>query len=219
MLLTRYISKGLGIVLFVLLANLLHAQYSKDTSLVQFSGQVMTEEDGKLIVLPYTNIEVVGTNRGTYSNYQGFFSIVVRKGEHVVFSYIGFKEVEYTIPDSLRSDRYAIYQLMTRDTVNLPVTVIYPWPSREHFKQEFLALDVKDELKERAMENLSADKLAELAKGLPADGKESSSLYFRQQAAATYAKGQLQPQNLFNVFAWKQFFDAWKAGKYKRNKE
>lgn len=123
-----------------------------------------------------------------YSAY-GFFSIVARIGETVVFSGIGLKTVEFTIPDSQNRNRYSIVQLMTADAYNLPETLVYPWPSREHFKIEFLALDVSDELENRAKENLSSDAIAELGEYLPADGVETSKVFFKHQAKEDYARG------------------------------
>jgi hypothetical protein len=53
-------------------------------SVIQFSGLVVTEgDDGDVIILPYTNIGIVGTSRGTNSDSDGFFSIVAKKGETV----------------------------------------------------------------------------------------------------------------------------------------
>ncbi len=127
-----------------------------DTSIIQFSGLVVTEEQGDLVPLPLTNILLQGSGRGTFSNLDGFFSIVAAKGEVVLFSSIGYKTVEFVIPDTLTENRYTIYQIMSKDTITLPETVVYPWPSREHFKIEFLALEVPDDLQNRAEENLTA---------------------------------------------------------------
>lgn len=183
---------------------------------IQFSGKVVTEEDGALIDLPYTTISVKGTSRGTYSGIDGFFSLVALEGESVVFSRIGYKTIEYLIPDTLKSNLYSIIQIMSKDTILLPETVIYPWPSREHFKIEFLAMDVTDAVREQARENLSMETMYELRKNLPPDGSETSQIYLREQAANYYSKGQFKPQQIFNPLAWKKFIEAWKRGDFKR---
>jgi len=202
-------------ILFLGTATLSWAQQTKDDNLVQFSGLVLDGSDEELYPVPYTNILVKGKNRGTYSDLKGFFSIVVEKGDVIVFSAIGYKTVEYTIPEDLEDNRYSIVQLMTQDVINLPETVIFPWPSRDHFKLEFLAMDVTPELQKRAAENLANETLRRMREDVRTDGNENADYYLRQQAREYYYIGQQPPMNIFNPVAWKQFFDAWKNGDFK----
>ncbi len=190
-----------------------------DTSIIQFSGLVVTEEQGDLVPLPLTNILLQGSGRGTFSNLDGFFSIVAAKGEVVLFSSIGYKTVEFVIPDTLTENRYTIYQIMSKDTITLPETVVYPWPSREHFKIEFLALEVPDDLQNRAEENLTAIAMERLRENLPYDGAETGGYYLRRQAESYYSFGQAKPIHVLNPLAWAKFFKAWKNGDFKRKPE
>jgi len=199
-----------------LAASALKAQKN---NLVQFSGMVLDGTDEQLFPVPYTNILVKGKGRGTYSDFKGFFSIVVEKGDVIIFSAVGYKTVEYPIPTDLKDNRYSIVQLMTQDTINLPETVVFPWPSREHFKLEFLAMDVTPELQERAARNLANETLARMRTDVSADANEHADYYLRQQAREYYYIGQLPPMNIFNPVAWKKFFDAWKSGDFKKKKE
>ncbi|MEM9846635.1 MAG: carboxypeptidase-like regulatory domain-containing protein, partial [Bacteroidota bacterium] len=114
---------------------------------------------------------------------------------------------------------YSVVQLMTEDLVNLPETVIFPWPSRDHFKLEFLAMDVTPELQEYAAENLASQTLEQMRENVPKDGRENASFYLQQQAAKNYYIGQNPPMNIFNVVSWKKFFDSWKKGDFKKKKE
>ena len=43
---------------------------------IQLSGMVVTEERGEIIPLPYVNIYVKGTTRGTFTGNDGFFSMI-----------------------------------------------------------------------------------------------------------------------------------------------
>jgi hypothetical protein len=192
------------------------SQTDPERQLVQFTGMVLDGSDELLYPVPYTNILVKDKGRGTYSDLRGFFSIVVEKGDVIVFSAIGYKTVEYKIPLDLKDDRYSIVQLMTQDVVNLPETVIFPWPSREHFKLEFLAMDVTSELQARATRNLAEDALRRMRNEVSSDGPENANVYLRQQARNYYHIGQAPPMNIFNPIAWKQFFDAWKRGDFKQ---
>lgn len=179
---------------------------------------VLDGSNTALYPVPYTNIVVVDKGRGTYSDFNGFFSIVVEKGDLVEFSAIGYKSVRYRIPDTLRDDRYSMVQLLSPDTINLPETVVFPWPSREHFKLEFLAMDVTTEMEVRAMRNLANETLDKMRKEVKYDGRENADYYLRQQARNYYHIGQTPPMNIFNPLAWKEFFDAWKAGKFRKKK-
>ena len=195
------------------------AQTVDDENLVQFSGMVLDGSQEQLLPIPYVNILVIGKSRGTYSNFEGFFSIVVEKGDEIEFSAIGYKTVNFIIPDTLEDQRYSLVQLMTQDAVNLPETVVFPWPSREHFKLEFLAMDVSSQMQERASKNLAQESLERMRNEVPNDPKENANYYLRQQAREYYYIGQQPPMNIYNPIAWKQFFDAWKRGDFKKKKK
>lgn len=202
-------------VALVLSAVAVSAQ-NKEPELVQFSGMTLDGASEDLYPVPYVNILVKNKGRGTYSDLKGFFSIVVEKGDVIVFSAIGYETVEYSIPLDLKDDRYSMVQLMTQDVINLPETVVFPWPDRDHFKLEFLAMDVTPELQQRAAENLANETLRRMRNDVPKDGVEHGSYYLRQQAREYYYIGQAPPMNIFNPVAWKKFFDAWKKGDFKR---
>lgn len=190
---------------------------SQRDSVIQFSGLVVTEgPDGDVIVLPYANIGVVGTSRGTNSDSDGFFSIVAKKGETIRFTSIGFRDANYNIPDTLSKQLYSYVQIMSEDSILLPEAVIYPWPDREYFKYEFLAIDISDDLREKADENLASEVLEELRYAIPADGRETVGLELRQNAKNFQYVGQTKPQNIFNPLAWKKFIDAWRNGDFKK---
>ncbi len=187
--------------------------------LVQFTGIILDGTDEELLPLPYANILVTDHNRGTYSDFNGFFSIVVEKGDKVEFSAIGYRTIQFQIPDTLTDNRYSMVQLMTQDTINLPETVVFPWPSRDHFKLEFLAMDVTTEMQDRAVKNLANETLRKMRSEVAADGNENADYYLRQQSRNYYHIGQTPPMNIFSPLAWKQFFDAWQRGDYKKKRK
>ena len=195
------------------------AQQREDERLVQFSGLVLDGTQERLQPVPYANILVVGKGRGTYTDYEGFFSIVVEKSDTIEFSALGYETVRYVIPEDVEGNRLPVVQLMTTNNIDLPEIVVFPWPSREHFKLEFLAMDVTSDLQSRAAENLTADKLEQVRSTLAYDGIENSSYYLRQQASRNYYIGQAPPMNIFNPLSWKKFFDAWKNGDFKKKSQ
>ncbi|MEM9990898.1 MAG: carboxypeptidase-like regulatory domain-containing protein [Bacteroidota bacterium] len=184
--------------------------------IIQLSGMVLDGSDADLFPVPYANISVIGTNRGTYSDATGFFSIVIRFTDTLEFSAIGYESVRFELPEDLEDNRYSIVQLMTQDAINLPEAVVFPWPSREHFKLEFLAMDVTPEIQRYAAENLAEEAMERMRNEVPMDGREHGTYYLRRQAREYYHIGQRPPMNIFNPIAWKQFFDAWKRGDFKK---
>lgn len=205
-------------ILFVGSISVLSAQKIKEPiKVVEFSGMVFYENtDGHPVPLPYTNVAVLGTSRGASADLDGFFSFVALPGETIIFSQIGYKTVEIKLADTLVSDKYQWIQIMTEDNILLPEAIIMPWPSREHFKQEFLAIDISDELRSNAQANLAEEKMREIRYSVPADGKETTSLVVKQQAADFIYSGQIKPQNIFSPLAWKKFIDAWRRGDFKK---
>jgi hypothetical protein len=197
-----------------------YAQIKQQPKVVQFSGMVFHNVDSiEPEPLPYTAIRVKGTGRGATANEDGFFSFVALAGETIEFSRIGYNSVEIKIPDTLSSDQYKWIQVMTEDPIEAYTAVIMPWPSNDHFKQEFLAIDISNQLRDHAIANLADEKLKEIRYSVPADGRETTSLVIRDQARDYIYTGQIKPQNIFNPLAWKQFIDAWRRGDFKSKKK
>lgn len=195
----------------------LFSQDVVDDEFIQFSGIVVTGDS--ISPVSFTNIVIKNTWRGTVADYYGYFSFVARKYDTIVFSAVGFKRVEFVIPDTISADRYSLIQVMSADTILLPQTVIYPWPSREDFKEHFLTYDVPDDDYERARKNLESAKIREMAATYPMDGSMNYKNTMQLHQDRLYYIGQTQPISVLNPFAWAQFIKAWKEGKFKRKKD
>jgi hypothetical protein len=182
-------------------------------SVVQLYGVVMTADS--LRGLPAVSVVVKGTGRGTITNNQGVFSIVVLKGDKVEFTSIGFKSKIAEIPRNIEGNQYSLIQLMVTDTVYLPATIIRARPTKEQFERDFVNTAVPDDDIEIARQNNDAAKRRILARSLPSDGKEASNFSLKQNAQRYYYSGQSPPQNIFNPFAWGEFVRAWKRGDFK----
>ena len=182
-------------------------------SIVQLYGIVMTADSLK--GLESVSVVVKGQNRGTISNNKGVFSIVVLKGDEVVFTSIGFKPKTISIPSNLEGNQQSIIQLMVNDTVYLPATIIKARPSRAQFERDFLNAEMPDDYITVARKNNNEATRKILVANLPTDGRENSSNYLRQTANKAYYAGQAPPMNIFNPFAWAEFIKAWKRGDYK----
>lgn len=206
-------------LLYILLLSApfaVHAQFDKlKDSVVQFFGIVMTADS--LRGIPAVSITVKGQNRGTITNEQGVFSIVVMKGDKIEFTSIGYKPKLVDIPKNLEGNQQSMIQLMVTDTMYLPYTIIKPRPTKEQFERDFVNTRVPDDEIEIARQNTDETKRKLLARGLPADAKEAANYYLQQSAQKYYYQGQAPPQNIFNPLAWANFIQAWKRGDFKNN--
>ena len=182
-------------------------------SVVQLYGVVMSADSLK--GLPSVSIVVMGQNRGTITNEQGVFSIVVLKGDEVEFTSVGYKPKRVTIPKTLDGNQQSMIQLMIEDTVYLPATIIKKLPSREEFERDFASIQVPDDQQEIARQNVSESNRRALMSVYPRDGREANNYFLKQNAQKYYSAGQLPPQNIFNPLAWAEFIKSWKRGDFK----
>jgi len=206
------------LLLFILLAAVLtyksQAQFEQiKDSVVQLYGLVMTADSLKGI--PAVSIVVKGQNRGTITNDQGVFSIVVLKGDQVEFSSIGYKSKTVEIPKNLEGNQFSVLQLLVNDTVYLPATIIKPKPTRDQFDRDFVNTRIPDDNLEIARQNNNAATRRILARTLPRDGGEATNYALKQNAQKYYSAGQTPPIGLLNPLAWAQFIQAWKRGDFK----
>jgi hypothetical protein len=188
-----------------------------DTSLIQFSGLVLTSDS--IFPIPQVIVRVKGSGYGIYSDLNGFFSFVARKGDTVQFQHVQFKNVKYIIPDTLSGIKYNVVQLMTQDTIYLPATIIRPLPNREIFDYVFVNKEVPDDKIERARKNLNQAELKERAANMDIDASENYRNYMANESKKLYYAGQYPSNNLLNPFAWASFFKAWQRGDFKSKKK
>lgn len=207
--------KWLPFLLLLIFGQKASAQFEtvKD-SVVQLYGVVMTADS--LVGIPAVSVMVKGQNRGTITNNQGVFSIVVLKGDVVEFSHVTYKPKEVTVPRELKGNQFSVVQLLVEDTVYLPATIIRQRPTAEQFERDFVKMKVPDDDIEVARRNNDVAKRRVLMQSLPADGREATNMQFRNIANRAVYSGQLPPQNLFNPAAWAEFIKAWKRGDFKR---
>ena len=202
--------------IMALLLTPLSINAQDSAKVVQFSGYVVTPDS--LVGIPFVTIRVEGKNRGSYSNADGYFSFAAAAGDTVMFSCFGFQDDQYVIPSTLSSNKYSIVKLMTEDYAYLDSVIIYPWPTREMFRAAFLDLELAESDIDRFLRNMEREYLQEMAEALPMDAQENAERYLRSEAQKYYWAGQAPPQNIFNVFAWAQFIEAWKRGDFKRRR-
>lgn len=192
---------------------------AQEKTVIQFSGIVYTHVNTKEIPIPYAGVGIKRTRRGTLTDENGFFSLVSETGDTIIINSLGYKPQRVVIPYNLNSDRYFQKITLEQDTFQLEPAVVYSIPSKEHFKPEFLEMDVIDKLKDQAEKNLAPEVLEQLAPFTPSDGRAGVSLYFSQQSQKLYYEGQFKPQRIFDAMAWVEFIKALKRGDFKKKKK
>ena len=201
--------------LFLLLLTTVVFAQEDDSDLIQFSGVVL--DGDSLTPVPFANIIEKNSNNGTTSDYYGYFSFVAQKGDSIHFSSVGYKTSVYVIPDTLSTKRYSLIQLLTNDTFLLQEHVVYPWPSKEQFKEAFMNLRVPDNDLERARRNLAQAEMRDRLLNTPIqDGSINFKLGQNQRNAQLYRAGQYPSYTILNPIAWAQFIQAWKRGDFKK---
>jgi hypothetical protein len=204
------------LILFVFICGIGRIAYGqgKYEGLVQFSGVVVTGDS--LRPVPFVSIVIKSSFRGTISDYNGFFSFVAQMKDTIEFSAIGFKKGFYVIPDTLNTDRYSLIKIMTTDTIQLQETIIYPWPTKDEFRQAFLNLKVPDNDYDRARRNMALEEMRDLMVSLPLDGSGNYKVLMMEKQSNLYMAGQYRSISLLNPIAWAKFIEAWQRGDYKR---
>lgn len=121
--------------LFILLAlcQSVFAQMTLLPDSLTFSGVVFDAESST--TLP--DVTCRYGKGGTLSDSEGCFHILVRRGDTVRFSYVGFKMATVVIPDTLTGNEYLLGVFMTPDTLQLSeVLILRRW--RESHRQNLI---------------------------------------------------------------------------------
>jgi hypothetical protein len=187
-----------------------------DTSrkIIQFSGLVV--DGDSLNALPFVAIVIRNSERGVYSNMNGYYSIVVEERDTVDFYALGYRRASFVLPDTFTTNAYNHVQTLRIDTILLRTAVIYPWPSKDRFKDAFLNMDVPTDDLDRARLNLAQAEMVQAAQSVAMDGNMAASSTLQRNVARNYYAGQLQPNNLLNPVAWSRFLQSLGTGQYKR---
>ena len=206
--------RHLLIPLLLLISFTSFAQSKADRRLVQFSGVVVTGDS--LEPVPFASILTKGSYRGTISDVYGYFSFVAQAGDTVEFAAVGFKRGNYMIPDSLTENKYSMIHVLMPDTVMLRPLDVYPWPSKEQFRDAFLALNVSDDEYQRVLKHLNSAEAIQRMENLPPDAGLAAHYQASIDNTRIYNQGMAPSINLFNPIAWAQFVQAWRAGSFKK---
>ena len=196
----------------------LHAQ---EETPIQLHGIVVSNDSLKQL-LPNVQILVKSRGQVSISDIDGFFSTVAVPGDTVFFQHIGFKLQKFWVADTLEGDEFLARIVLEWDTEVLDPVIVYPWPSKENFKEEFLAMEVQTTEMDIAARNLALDELRDRAAAMGYDAAEMQDYLISLQNQQLYNEGRVFGNGmnatgasailgaLSNPFAWQQLFQSLK---------
>lgn len=205
--------------LFALLSlHTLTAQRAPRLPIVEVSGIVVTMDRNDVVPASFVSISLKDRSRGTYANLNGQFTLVVRQGDTLVVSGLGYAPTEYVVPTNIQSMYYSVTLQIESQPLDMPNVLVFPWPDRDHFKIEFLAMNPTQaqQLQDVAEKNLQTNRMLHMAKQMEMEESENADYYLRQQARDYSYRGQIKPMPVYSPLAWKQFFQSLKKGDLKK---
>ncbi|AKD02371.1 hypothetical protein PKOR_03570 [Pontibacter korlensis] len=146
---------------------------------VQLSGFVATGDS--LYGVAGAGVYVPGTNRGTYTNEYGYFSMPVLAGDSVLFNALGFKPQYLIIPKNYESQSYSVIMQMQEDPTELPTVDVFPWPTERDFKEAVANVRLPDKGTAIITKNLDPRRLEELARITPMSDAQNYRFWQQQQ--------------------------------------
>lgn len=187
---------------------------SATNDVVQISGMVVTGDS--LAPLPFATVFRKRDLRGTMTDANGFFSIPALEGDTITVSSVGYIAQAFAVPIDLELPRMNVVQPLGRDTIAIDEAFIYPWPTRERFREDFLELQLSPDAFTIGQQRLDAADIYDRLMEVGRDGGEVYNYTMQQQAQQNYYQGQLPPISLFNPVAWAKFVEAIRNGSLKR---
>lgn len=205
------------IVLFFLIFSVsAFAQRPSGERLVQFSG-IITDIDSTTVV-PYVTITNLTSKKQQYAaDYRGYFSFIVKAGDSLMFTAIGYKSFKTVIPIINPDSKYTAMVKLKSEVINLPTVRIFPWATTEEFTREFLALKLADDDMAIAKKNLSRESINGMIISLPRDGGEIASQNYRYNFDRMINQNMVPTYNILNPFAWGNFVQQILEGDKKRS--
>jgi len=202
------------LALFVMCFISVFKANAQEVRAIQFSGVVVSTDS--LDQVPYVRVVDKSTGTGTLSDYLGYFNMIAKPGDTILFSAFGYESNSYVVPDTLTEDRYSIIHLMVPEVFELPEVEVYPWPSKEQFAKEFVEMDPYGEEFRQFQQSLSGKQVNQTGMSLQMDTKQAYNYERELRQTQIYSQGITPINNLLNPISWAKFIESWKNGQLQR---
>lgn len=202
----------IGVCIGFLQANCQENTKVNENELVQLSGFIVSFDSTQ--VIPYATVRIEGTNRGVYSDMSGFFSLVCKQSDKIVFTALGQKKLYFTIPNNIENNKITTIIRMEEDTFYLREVLVRPYATPQELDYYFAKIKLPNSSLSLAYDNLRRVPYSSLQKGVLADGIENNRWYQQAQAEKLYYNGQPQPIPIADLGSWYRFLNS--LGKKKK---
>jgi hypothetical protein len=154
-----------------------HAQ-TEVKRIYQLSGLVVNKQSKDPI--PFAQVRINGSRRGTVCNQEGFYSIPVAPGDTVYFSSLGYRPTFFMITEYLNEYKgdlssayiYAINYLQ-EDSIILSSITIFPYNTASELRTAIIETHVPESVEAvNARDNLNPDVMDRLMSSLKVDEGE-----------------------------------------------
>lgn len=199
----------------IMLTHLLSAQTDDDeVKSIRVNGVLVTVDS--LDLVSFARIMDKTTEHGTTSDFYGYFSLIAKPGDTLLFDAFGFKSGSYILSDTLTSDSYSLIHFMFPEVQEYPEIDVYAWPTKEEFDKMFLELNPYDGNLRALREQLSSEETVRAARNYPLQRDLQYNWEQQQRETIIYQNAKTPPNNLLNPIAWASFVAEWKKGYLKR---
>lgn len=182
------------------LSTTINAQLVNPDSLT-ISGIVLDSDS--LSSLPNVHI-TTHKNTGTVSDVLGQFAFKANVNDTLTFSFIGYKDYVFTIPDTLKYKNYMMGVILNRDTILLSEIIILPWLNKNQFKEAFIN-NQPDIQTVNATRNLNMMKYTSHAYAPTWGASDMVEYQLKQYAQSVEYKGMVSPSQSFNIVGFASY--------------
>lgn len=180
---------------------------------ITISGVVMDADS--VAGIPYVNIRLKDTYFGTISDNSGHFAFSASEGDTLLFSFVGYFDAYFVMPNELKGDNYSLIQLMRKETIMLEEVVIFPWPDFDQLKKAFLNAKPKP-----SIDDLGFDAKRKINRISNEEYQRNRHYYNVYHNNQLYDMTGIVPLNNFlNPLHWSNFIRDVKDKKYKTEKK
>jgi hypothetical protein len=178
----------LGIILSCVCAAFGHAQLKR---VYQLSGLIVNKASHEAV--PYVQVRINNSRRGTVANADGFYSIPVVENDTIYFSSLGFRTTRFVFANYLKeyegdANSAFIYAInyIEEDSIVLSGITIFPYNTPGKLRTAIIETDVPEGVESaNARDNLNPKVMDQLIGSLKVDEGErvmvARQLYYNQQ--------------------------------------
>lgn len=170
----------------------------KGEPIVQVSGKIV---DNGNVALPFTHVVNKTSGRGCISDTSGRYSIIVEKGDTLLFSRLDCHKQYYVVP----KDTSVAYIIKDVELAKSPIMIgeikVFPWKDYNDFRKAVLALRLPESDYDRAYRNIAIIKAQIIASENPKEAKKFKQ-HLRQQLKHTPIVGGDPTAPSFRLLSW-----------------